>query len=88
MSELVPPKRWAACAPKRATDDLTKLAMVLGKTMVTQQDRTLGSYAVQALGRLQPADLRKRLAPLFGKEATRLARSAAEAALREKGTCR
>ncbi len=75
------------CA-KRATGDLTTLALALAKPMVTQEDRTLGSYAVQALGRLRPADLRKRLAPLFGKEASRLARSAAQAALREKGTCR
>ncbi len=66
---------------------LTKYARRLGDPMASPDSRALGPVALGALGRIQPPDLRDRLAPLLDKKTALLARRAAEAALSTRSSC-
>jgi hypothetical protein len=67
---------------------LTEVARAGAAPMADEEAWTLGGAALVALGRLAPADLRERLAPMLGKEAPRQVKMAAEAALAEPERCR
>jgi len=70
-----------------SVDRWTKLAR---KTLDAgdEADRRVGAAAIAALGRVHPADLRDRLAPLLAKGAAHGPREMARAALAERGGCR
>ena len=53
-----------------------------------ERERRLGTAAIAALGMIQPKDLKKRLAPLFSKDAPPLVREIAKAAQGAQSTCR
>lgn len=71
-----------AMCDRDAVGELTSYARRLAQPHATGDDRTLGSAALAALGRLGPEDLKSRLSPFFQKGVPPMARSAAEAALR------
>ena len=74
------------CDPA-AVDALTRVARRLADPHDSSSARKAAPAAVAALGRLQPPDLRERLAPLLAKDAPPVAREAAQAALEPKSRC-
>jgi HEAT repeat protein len=68
-------------------DLLTKLA---GRVAAPQlpYDRPLGMAALTALGRIHPADLAARIAPLLGRHVSAPVRQLGQQLLRDKGACK
>ena len=70
-----------------ALDELTALAAKL-PAPVSADEATLGMAAVDALGKIHPPDLERRLARLLGKDVRPVVRRAAQDALTGPGICR
>lgn len=77
----------AALCDAEAVEALTRLARRLADPHDQSSDRRVAPAAVEALGRMQPSDLRVRLAPLLVEGAPPPAREAAAAALTTAGRC-
>lgn len=71
-----------------SVEALTKYAVKLADPMDPSEDKRVGPAALAALARIDPPDLRKRLAPLLDPRAPRPTRTAAETALENAGACR
>jgi hypothetical protein len=67
--------------------ELTEHARRLSDPMLSPELRAVGMVSLGALSRIHPPDLAARLKPLLGREVYPLARHAAEAALRSRGSC-
>ena len=85
---LAATRALAALCDRASTDLLQKLAARAALPMATDEDIQLGFAAAEALGRLHPADLAARLAPLAAKDARIEARTAAARALATAPGCR
>jgi HEAT repeat protein len=72
---------------REMTDVLTKSAVKLATYGASERDGILARASLGALGRLNPPDLRERLAPFRHPEAPVLARHAARAALEHPEPC-
>jgi HEAT repeat protein len=71
-----------------AADRLTKLADAAASPVADETETELGIAAIDALGKLHPPDLGKRLAKARGQGVHDEVRRAAEASLAEAGSCR
>lgn len=71
-----------------SVEKLVKLVREGSVPMATGDAQRLAMASIAALGRLQPKDLREKLAPLLGEGAPRLLAIAAKAALDRKDGCR
>lgn len=70
------------------SDELVRLAREGGQAMATADSQVLAMASLAALGRLQPADLGKKLAPLFGEGTPHALQMAARSALANREGCR
>lgn len=68
-------------------DDLTNSALKFASLTATESDRVVGKASLNAVGRLAPPDLEKRLAPFFAKGVPQIAQSAAHAAINHPERC-
>lgn len=69
-------------------DDLVRLAREGGQPMANADAQVLAMASLAALGRLQPADLGKKLAPLLGEGTPHALQMAARSALANREGCR
>jgi hypothetical protein len=72
---------------RESIDDLTGHALELSDPMLSPELRAIGMVSLGALSRIHPPDLAKRLRSLMRRDVHPLARHAAEAALRSRGSC-
>jgi hypothetical protein len=72
---------------ERWLDDMTRVALWLREPGRPEPELDLARASLSALGRLAPADLRQRLAPLGDAKVSPVLRPAIEAALREPERC-
>jgi HEAT repeat protein len=72
----------------KSADRLTELAREVATPGAKGEALVIGSAAASALGRLNPPDLPKRLAPLADKNAPRVAQEIAKSALASAERCR
>lgn len=70
-----------------SADVLTDQARKLADPTLFMEQRTVAAAALSALARLKPADLRRRLEPLLGKEVATPVQQAARAALTAPASC-
>ena len=73
---------------KTSADRLTELAQGTAQPSASGAALVVGASAAAALGRLNPPDLAKRLAPLSSKSAPRIAQEIAKSALTTTDRCR
>ena len=73
---------------KSSADRLTELAQGTAQSGASGAALVVGASAAAALGRLNPPDLAKRLAPLSSKSAPRIAQEIAKSALTTTDRCR
>ena len=71
-----------------SADHLTELARGAARSGASGATLVIGAGAAAALGRLNPPDLAKRLAPLADKAAPRIAQEIAKSALTTTDRCR
>ncbi|MEO7331052.1 MAG: HEAT repeat domain-containing protein, partial [Minicystis sp.] len=76
----------ASLCDRRSLDDWTKRAE-RSKAPLDELDRRLGAASIAALGRVHPADLDARLAPLLAKDSPPMVREMARSALAAETTC-
>lgn len=67
--------------------DLTTSALKFGNLNASESERLIGKASLNALGRLNPPDLKQRLAPLLSDGVPRIAQGAARAALTHPEPC-
>ncbi len=72
----------------KSADLLTAFAREVATSGVKGEVLVVGAAAATALGRLNPPDLQKRLAPLADKNAPRVAQEIAKSALSTTERCR
>jgi hypothetical protein len=72
----------------KSADRLTELAQKTTVVGATGDMLVIGATAASALGRLNPPDLAKRLAPLADGRAPRVAQDVAKSALATPDRCR
>ena len=77
-----------ALCDRKAIDLLTEVAKAGTSPSANGEKQAMSAGAAAALGRLYPADLGSRLAPLLAKDAARTLRDAAQAALAQTQRCR
>jgi HEAT repeat protein len=73
---------------KDSVDRLTELAQATARANALGPTLVIGASAAAALGRINPPDLAKRLAPLSDKSAPRIAQEIAKSALTTADRCR
>lgn len=70
-----------------SVDELTRYAAGVAQLTASPQERVIGRSALNALGRLRPVDLKKRLALFSGKDVPRAAIALARAAEQHPSPC-
>jgi HEAT repeat protein len=70
-----------------SVEPLTKAALKVVDPMAEGDQRAIGLAAVAALARISPPDIRKRFAPLLGKDTPKTIRRGVEQLLKRPGNC-
>ena len=82
------PARSGALCDTRSADRFTELARAAASAQPGSPELVIGASAAAALGRLNPPDLAKRLAPLTNAAGSRLAQEVAKMAFGATNRCR
>lgn len=77
----------ASLCDTASIDALTTLALAAATPGADESSQLVSAAALRALGRLHPADLDARIAPLLAKDTPAMVRSAAQRAQSMPGTC-